>query len=133
MFDNQVTRAQFGQTNARDTETFSDLPVQDESKLHIYLEDFDYYSGPVTATTTNGYVLSPAGGGATVALAAFDGAAINLIGATTAFIAALQRSQGSYRIAAGFRTWYETLAQLSTLANSTQLILGLTNVTTTPS
>jgi hypothetical protein len=130
MYDNQVTRSQFGQTNARDTETFSDLPVQDESKLHIYLEDFDYYSGPVTATTTNGYSLT--GVGATAALAAFDGGALNLIAATTAFIAALQRTQGSYKLAAGFRTWYESLAQLSTLANATQLILGLTNVTTTP-
>ena len=72
MFDNQITRNQFGQTNARDTETFSDLPVQDESKLHIYIDDFDYYSGPVAVGTTNGYTLT--GTGATVALAAFDGA-----------------------------------------------------------
>lgn len=130
MFDNQVTRSQFGQTNARDTETFSDLPVQDESKLHIYIDDFDYYSGPVAVGTTNGYTLT--GTGATAALAAFDGGAINLIAATTAFIAALQRTQGSFKIEAGFRLWYETLAQLSTLANASQLILGLTNVTTTP-
>jgi len=130
MFDNQVTRNQFGQTNARDTETFSDLPVQDESKLHIYIDDFDYYSGPVAAGTTNGYTLT--GTGATVALASADGGAINLIAATTAFIAALQRSVASFSLVKGFRSWYEGLLQLSTLANSSQLIAGLTNITTTP-
>lgn len=130
MFDYSVTRNQYGQTNSRDTETFSDLPVQDESKLHIYIDDLDYYSGPVTAATTNGYTLS--GTGATAAIAAVDNGVINIIGATTGFIATLQRSQGNFKIAAGLRTWFECLASLSTLASSAQLILGLTNVTATP-
>lgn len=130
MLDNTVTRNQSGQTNARDTELFSDLPVQDESKLHIYLDDFDYYSGPVAAGTTNGYTLT--GVGATVTMAAADGGAVNLNALTTGFIAALQRSQGNFQLAKGFRSWYEALLNLSSLANSAQLIAGLTNVTGTP-
>lgn len=130
MFDNQVTRNQFGQTNARDTEIFSDLPLQDETKLHVFIEDYDYYSGPVTATTTNGYVLS--GTGATAALAALDGSALNLIGATTGFIATYQRGVGSFQLATGFRTWFRALLAIDTLANSEQFLAGLYNITATP-
>ena len=130
MFDIEVSRNQFGQTNARDSEIFSDLPLQDETKAHVFIEDYDYYSGPVTATTTNGYVLS--GTGATAALAALDGSALNLIGATTAFIATYQRGVGSFQLAAGFRTWFRTLLAIDTLANSEQFVAGLYNITTTP-
>jgi hypothetical protein len=128
MYDNSVTRYRFGMTNARDTETYSDLPVQDFSKFHDYLEDFDYYVGPVTATTTNGYTLS--GTGATAALAAADGGVVNLIGATTGFIATLQRSQGSFKAETGKRIWYGALLTLDSLANI--VIAGLTEVNTTP-
>lgn len=130
MFDNRVTRSQFGQTNALDTEIFSDMPVQDETKLHVFIEDFDYYSGPVTATTTNGYVLS--GTGATAALAALDGSALNIIGATTAFIATYQRGTGSFQLATGFRTWFRALLAIDTLSNSEQFLAGMYNITTTP-
>jgi hypothetical protein len=130
MLDNRVTRNQFGQTNARDTEIFSDLPVQDFSKLHDFLEDFDYYTGPVTATTTNGYVLS--GTGATAALAALDGGAVNFIGATTGFIATYQRGQGNFQLANGFPTWFRALLAIDTLSNSEQALAGLYNITTTP-
>ncbi len=130
MFDNQVTRNQYGQTNARDSELFSDMYVQDFSKVHDFLEDFDYYNGPVTATTTNGYVLS--GTGATAALAALDGSAVNFIGATTGFIATWQRGVGSYQLAAGLRTWFEAVLAIDTLSNSGQLLAGLYNITTAP-
>lgn len=130
MFDNQVSRNQWGQTNSRESATFSDMPLQDESALHWFIDDFDYYSGPVTATTTNGYTLS--GTGATAALAALDGGAVNLIGATTGFIATYQRSQGNFQLAAGRRAWFSALLALDTLANSEQLLAGMYNVTTTP-
>jgi hypothetical protein len=130
MLDNQVSRNQFGQTNARDSELFSDMYVQDFSKVHDYLDDFDYYNGPVTATTTNGYVLS--GTGATAALAAADGGVVNIIGATTGFIATWQRGQGNFQLANGFRTWFRALMSIDTLSNSEQFLAGLYNVTTTP-
>lgn len=129
MFDNTVTRFPY-QTNARETEIFSDMPVQDYSKLHDYLDDFDYYTGPVAAGTTNGYTLT--GTGATVTLPAGDGGLINIIGATTGFIAAWQRATANFKFETGKRIWFEALAQISTLANATQLIIGLTNTTTTP-
>ncbi len=128
MFDHSVSRFQFGVTNARDTETFSDLSVEDDSKLHYYLDDFDYYTGPVAVGTTNGLTLS--GVGATAAMAAADGGAINLIGATTGFTASLQRSAGSFQITKGFRTWFQARVTLDALAD--QLIAGLCDVTATP-
>lgn len=130
MYDNTVTRLQYGLTNARETELFSDLPVQDYTKLHDYLDDFDYYTGPVAAGTTNGFTLT--GTGATAAMVAGDGGVVNIIGATTAFIAAWQRATANFKTELGKRTWFEALALLSTLANSTQLLIGLTNITTTP-
>lgn len=130
MLDNRVTRNQSGQTNARDSEFFSDLYVQDYSKLHDYLDDFDYYNGPVTATTTNGYVLS--GTGATAAFVGLDGGAINLVAATTGFIATWQRGTGTFQLANGFRTWFRALLAIDTLANSGQILAGLYNITTTP-
>lgn len=129
MFDNTVTRNQNGQTNARDTETLSDLPVQDETKCHIYLDDFDYYSGPATVTTTNGYTLS--GTGATAAEVAGDGGWISLVAATTAFFALLQRSTSNFKLAVGFRTWFNSLVSLGTLANANQLLAGLVNFSAT--
>lgn len=130
MLDNRTTRNQFGQTNARDTELFSDLPVQDFSKLHEYFDDFDYYNGPVTAATTNGFVLS--GTGATVAFTGADGGAINIIGATTGFIATWQRGTGTFQLANGLRTWFRALLAIDTLSNSEQLLAGLYNITTAP-
>lgn len=130
MFDNSVTRNPFGLTNARDSETFSDLPVLDLSKIHHYLDDFDYYNGPVTATTTNGYTLS--GVGATVTFASLDDGAINLNALTTGFIASLQRATSTFSTQIGFRTWFQALMSLSTLASAAQVIAGLTNLTATP-
>lgn len=130
MFDNQVTRNQFGQSNARDTELFSDMYIQDETKSHVYIEDWDYYNGPATATAAGGFTLS--GTGATAAQVAGDGGILQLTAATSAFIATLQRTIADFSIAAGFRTWYRALLQLSSLANSGQIIAGLTNVTATP-
>lgn len=130
MFDNQVTRNQFGQTNARDAGIFSDMYLQDESVCHVFIEDFDYYTGPVAAGTTNGYTLS--GVGATVAEIAGDGGVVSMSALTTGFIASLQRATGNFLLQAGFRTWYRALASLSSLANSGQLIMGLTNFTAAP-
>lgn len=130
MFDNTVTRLPNGVVNVRETGIFSDMPVPDYSVLHDYLDDFDYYTGPVAAGTTNGFALT--GTGATAALASGDGGLVNIIGATTGFIAAWQRATANFKMELGKRIWFEALAQLNTLANSTQLIIGLTNITTTP-
>lgn len=130
MFDNQVSRNQFGQQNARDTELFSDMYIQDETKSHVYIEDWDYYNGPATATTGGGFTLS--GTGATAALVAGDGGVLQLSALTTGFIATLQRTIADFSLQAGFRTWFRALVNLSALANSAQIIAGLTNVTATP-
>lgn len=130
MFDNRVTRFPYGLTNATDTGILGDMPLPDFSAVHYYEDDFDYYTGPVTATTTNGYTLSGTGG--TAALAAFDGGAFNLIGATTGFIATWQRATGNFQLAAGFPTWFRWIGQLSTLASSAQLLAGLAVVGATP-
>lgn len=130
MFDHRVTCLQNGMTNARDSELFSDFPLPDYSKVHDYLDDFDYYTGPVTATTTNGYTLS--GTGATAALAGGDGGIVNIIGATTGFIATWQRATGNFQLAQGFRSWFEALLAIDTLANSEQILAGLYNITATP-
>ncbi len=128
MFDNIVTRLRNGLVNARDTETFSDLPVLDYSKLHDYLDDFDYYTGPVAVGTTNGYTLS--GTGATAALAAGDGGLLNLIGATTGFTASLQRATGNFKTQLGYALWFESIVTLDALGD--RLLVGLTDITATP-
>jgi hypothetical protein len=128
MFSNAVTRFSGGLNNETDSGILSDLPVLNLSKVHRYLQDFDEYTGPVTATTTNGYTLS--GTGATAALAALDGGAFNIIGATTGFIASWQRSQGNFQLAAGFPTWFRWMGQIDALTS--QLIAGQAVVGATP-
>jgi hypothetical protein len=130
MFSNVVTRYGNGINNETDQGIFSDLPVLNFSKVHYYCDDFDYYNGPVTATTTNGYTLSGTGG--TAAIAALDGGGFNLIGATTGFIATWQRSQGNFQLAAGFPTWFRWSGQMDALTNSEQMIAGLAVVGATP-
>lgn len=130
MFSNVVTRFPNGLVNASDTGIFGDMPLPDFSAMHYYEDDFDYYNGPVTATTTNGYTLSGTAG--TAALAAFDGGAFNLIGATTGFLATWQRATGNFQLASGLPTWFRWIGQLNTLASSGQMIAGLMNITATP-
>lgn len=128
MLSNIVTRFANGFNNETDQGIMSDMPLENYSKLHYYEDDFDYYNGPVTQTTTNGFTLS--GTGATAALAAFDGGAFNIIGATTGFIASWQRSQGNFQLASGFPTWFRWIGQIDALTS--QMIAGDAVVGATP-
>jgi hypothetical protein len=127
MFDVQVSRTQFGWNNTRDTELFSDQPVDDWTKNHNYYQDFDDYFGPTAVGTAGGFTLS-SGGAATVTQPNMDGGVISL-NAVASTAASLQK-QGHFKIQLGARTWFR---QLISVDNVLGLVLaGMTNVTTTP-
>lgn len=128
MFSNVVSRFPNGFNISTDQGILGDMQLPDFSVMHYYEDDFDYYNGPVTAATTNGYTLSGTGG--TAAIAALDGGAFNLIGATTGFIATWQRSQGNFQLAAGFPTWFRWIGQIDALTS--QMIAGDAVVGATP-
>lgn len=124
MFDNTVTRHEYGINNERDTSLFSDLPIPSRSKYHEYLEDFDYFvAANYTVTKTNG--------SATTALANGDGGLLLVTNTTaSADIVAIQKVGASFQLASGLRTWGKFIISVdSLLAN---FIVGLTNATTTP-
>jgi hypothetical protein len=126
MLDLQITRSQFGFNNTRDTELFSDQPVDDWTKNHNYFQDFDDYFGPVAPGTAGGFTLS--GAGSTVTQPNVDGGVIS-INAAASTATSLQK-QGHFSIKAGLRTF---IRQLISVDNVLGLVLaGTTNVTATP-
>ena len=126
MFDLQVSRLQFGTNNTRDSELFSDQPVDDWTKNHNFFQDFDDYFGPTAPGTSSGYTLS--GAGATVTQPNVDGGVIS-INAAASTATSLQK-QGHFKIQAGLRVFFR---QLISVDNVLGLVLaGLTNVTATP-
>jgi hypothetical protein len=126
MFDVQVSRIQFGTNNTRDTELFSDQPVDDWTKNHNFFQDFDDYFGPTAPGSSSGYTLS--GAGATVTQPNVDGGVIS-INAAASTPTSLQK-QGHFLIKAGLRLFFR---QLVSVDNVLGLVLaGLTNVTATP-
>lgn len=128
MFDPQVSRTQFGWNNTRDTELFSDQPVDDWTKNHNYFQDFDDYFGPtaVASPTAGGFTLS--GAGSTVTQPNVDGGVIS-INAAASTATSLQK-QGHFKIQTGLRLFFR---QLISVDNVLGLVLaGLTNVTATP-
>ena len=128
MFDVAVSRLQFGTNNTRDTELFSDQPLDDWTKNHNYFQDFDDYFGPtaVASPTAGGFTLS--GAGSTVTQPNVDGGVIS-INAAASTPTSLQK-QGHFMLKAGLRTFFR---QLISVDNVLGLVLaGLTNVTGTP-
>ena len=124
MFDNQVTRQQYGNVNLRDTDILSDQPIQDSSLYHQYYNDFDDY---VAANWT----VTQIGAGTAPALAAGDGGIITMItGATAKNSISNQKLFPSFSTQLGVRFWGRIVFSVdSLLAN---VIIGKTNSTTTP-
>jgi hypothetical protein len=128
MFDIEISRYIFGGNNTRDSELFSDQPVDDWTKNHNYFQDFDDYFGPtaVATPTVGGFTLS--GAGSTVTQPNVDGGVIS-INAAASTPTSLQK-QGHFMVRAGLRTFFR---QLISVDNVLGLVLaGLTNVTGTP-
>lgn len=126
MFDVQVSRFQFGENNTRDTELFSDQPVDDWTKNHNYFQDFDDYFGPTAPGTAGGFTLT--GIGSTALPANIDGGVLNITAAAST--ATSLQKQGHFMLKAGLRTFFR---QLVSVDNVLGLVLaGLTNVTATP-
>jgi len=127
MFDVAVSRTQFGWNNTRDTELFSDQPVDDWTKNHNYFQDFDDYFGPTAPGTTGGFTLS-SGGAGTVTQPAVDGGVISIN--TVASQPTSLQKQGHFSIVKGLRGFFR---QLISVDNILGLVLaGMTNVTATP-
>lgn len=128
MFDLQVTRLQFGQNNTRDTETFSDQPVEDRTKVHEYNNDFDEYN---TGNYTVSSIGTPGAGNSTFTAVAGDGGIIQAsTGATTNAGFSLQNIRADYLVELGKRMWVVFLFSVdNALAN---LIAGLLNTTANP-
>jgi hypothetical protein len=136
MYDVQVSRTQFGWNNTRDTELFSDQPVDDWTKNHNFYNDFDDYFGPANtggSTTTNGYTLVAGGAApnATAALANGDGGILTVSQtvATANNFAVLQK-QGHFVPRAGLRMFQRQLVSVDNVLGL--LLSGMTNVTATP-
>lgn len=124
MFDNQVTRQQWGQTNARDSEILSDMPVQDMTKTHYYIDDFD--------ATTN-FTNHNNGTGGTATLVAGDGGIANVaVAATSGDWGQLQSKVGNMVIQAGYRAWCSIAFGFSAVGNNTKSVFGLGTATSTP-
>jgi hypothetical protein len=127
MFDIQISRYQFGGNNTRDSELFSDQPVDDWTKNHNFFQDFDDYFGPTAVGTASGYTLS-SGGAGTVTQPNVDGGVISIN--TVASQPTSLQKQGHFKLQTGLRTFFR---QLISVDNVLGLVLaGLTNVTATP-
>lgn len=125
MYDNSVSRNQFGANNTRDTETFSDQPIEDRTKVHEYNNDFDEYN-------TGNYTVSNGATGGTVAAIAGDNGLVqaSVVGAAANNFVSLQNIRADYVIQAARRMWGVFLFSLdSALANS---IAGILNTTAAP-
>lgn len=124
MYDLAVTRNQFGANNTRDTETFSDQPVEDRTKVHEYNNDFDEYN-------TGNYTVTALGvAGTTFGAIAGDGGIIQALSSANANSGyVLQNVRASYLFAKGLRLFgYFIFSTDSALSN---LIAGLLNTTAT--
>lgn len=127
MFDYQVSRTQFGWNNTRESELFSDQPVDDWTKNHNFFQDFDDYFGPTAVGAAGGYTLS-SGGAGTVTQPNVDGGVIQIN--TVASQPTSLQKQGHFKLQTGLRMWQR---QLISVDNVLGLVLsGLTNVTATP-
>jgi hypothetical protein len=123
MFDQLVTRQQYGNTNLRDTDIFSDLPIQDNSLYHIYYNDFDDY------VATN-WTITKVGAG-TQALVSGDGGILqNVTTSGASDSICTQKLFPSFTTQAGFRLWGRYLFSVDSLLPN--MIIGKTNTTTTP-
>lgn len=125
MFDLQVTRNQYGANNTRDTETFSDQPVEDRTKVHEYNNDFDEFN------TANYTVTAIGTAGATFAAIAGDGGIVQSTGGAAINSGySLQNVRADYLMALGFRCFAEFV--FSTDSALSNLLVGLINTTAAP-
>ena len=125
MYDLQVTRNQFGANNTRDTETFSDQPVEDRTKVHEYNNDFDEFN-------TANYTVTALGVAATTFGAiAGDGGIIQSISSANANAGySMQNVRADYSMQLGFRCFATWL--VSTDSALSNLLVGLFNTTAAP-
>lgn len=125
MYDLQVTRNQFGANNTRDTETFSDQPVEDRTKVHEYNNDFDEFN-------TANYTVTALGVAATTFGAVIgDGGIIQAVSSANANAGySLQNVRADYLMALGFRCFGDFV--VSTDSALSNLLVGLINTTAAP-
>lgn len=125
MYDLNITRNQYGANNTRDTETFSDQPVEDRTKVHEYNNDFDEFN-------TANYTVTALGVAATTFTAiAGDGGIIQAISSANANAGySLQNTRADYTMATGFRCFGAFV--VSTDSALSNLLVGLINTTAAP-
>jgi hypothetical protein len=120
MYDLSITRNQFGANNTRDTETFSDQPVEDRTKVHEYNNDFDEFNTANYTVTTLGVA------GTTFTAIAGDGGIIQAISSANANAGfQMQNTRADYVMANGFRCFGAWILSVdSALAN---ILAGMFN------
>lgn len=125
MYDLQVSRNQWGANNTRDTETFSDQPVEDRTKVHEYNNDFDEFN-------TGNYTVTALGVAATTFGAIIgDGGIVQAISSANANAGySLQNVRADYTMAIGFRCFAAFI--FSTDSALSNLLVGLMNTTVAP-
>lgn len=123
MLDNAVSRFQGGVTNVRDTDISSDMPTLDQTRLHNFFADFDYY-------TAADYVVTKVGTG-TNALVAGDGGVLQMINSAAGSDAVnSQKTPTGFKLVSGLRCWGKFIFSIdNSLAN---IVVGLHNTTTAP-
>lgn len=123
MFDNRVTRSQFGWANTNDTDIMSDFPLGDWTGIHNYFNDYDVYNA-------TDFTVTKVGAGTNAGVAA-DGGVIQVVNSAAGSDSVSHKlAFASFKLAAGLRCWGRAIFSVDT-ANA-NFIVGLHNGTTTP-
>lgn len=131
------TRFPNGQTNVAPRGILRMLLQEDPTALlHSLFDDFDFYYGPATAGTSNGWVLTEVAVGLgntnSVATLAVDGGALRLTTDNAASDSeALQIQRETFLFASGKKLWFKTRIRISQTTTS-RFIVGLQDADTTP-
>lgn len=131
------TRFPNGQTNVAARGILRMLLEEDPSALtHSVFDDFDFYQGPATAGTSNGWVLTEVAAGAgntnSVATISVDGGALRLTTDNAASDSeALQAQRETFLFASGKKLWFKARFRISQ-ATTSRFIIGLQDADTTP-
>ena len=126
----RTTRYPNGITTAKKTEPFGEFILPDESKVHKFFEDFDYFRlnvSPALSDWTETEI-----GNANVGLIDGDGGLLNISnGSNDDDSDFLQKIGRSFLFETGKRLWFDCLFNISD-ATQSDMVIGLQVTDTTP-
>jgi len=123
MYDNRMTRNQWGWANTNDTDIMSDFPLGDWTGIHNYFNDYDVYNA-------SDFTVTKVGTGTNAGVAA-DGGVIQVVNsAAGADSVSHKLGFASFKLATGLRCWGRFMFSVDHV--NANFIVGLHNSTTTP-